>query len=259
MKLIDFHVHLDYYDDPLKILKMYEEKEVYTLFVTNLPELYKEYLFRVRSFKYVRLGLGFNPQLIHKYTFNKSLFSKYINTTKYIGEVGLDFSNQFKEYRNLQIEYFNYVCQLSSQDHKILSIHSRKAESKVVDILEENNIKFAIFHWYTGNLNTLDKIINNEYYFSVNYSMLKSKKGREILKRIPVDKILIETDGPFSKINNKVILPNNLSYVYKKFEEFYKIENFDVLIYNNLKQLLNKQLSFSSKGKTIDKNKQILE
>lgn len=238
MNYIDFHVHIDYFKNYHQIFNSYEKQKIYALFVTNLPEIYEKSINEFRQSKYVKLALGYNPQLTKKYKFNKKLFLKYIHTTKYIGEVGLDFSSEYKDCINEQINNFTFICSCVNRHPKIMSIHSRKAESEVLKILDENNIEFAVFHWYSGSINTIEEIKKRGYYFSVNYNMLKSKKGREILKEIPLDRILFETDGPFDCTRGKATTIGKISAIYKELGDFYCVDDMKKVVYNNLKTLL---------------------
>ena len=83
---------------------------------------------------------------------------------------------------------------------KIISVHSRKAENELFDLLCEYNIQNVIFHWYTGPIDLIPSIISKGYYFSINEAMTISNKGRAIIKVIPRNRILTESDAPF---NNK--------------------------------------------------------
>ena len=73
--------------------------------------------------------------------------------------------------------------------------------------------------------------------------MLKSKRGKEILLRIPLNRILMESDGPFTKYENQIFSPQNLENIYNEFNRFYEINNFKDLVFENFKRLL-----FSRKG-----------
>lgn len=239
--LIDFHFHIDYYQDYKKKYEYINKNKIYTLCVTNMPELYGAIREIFEETKYIKFALGFNPQLAENDKFNKKMFNKYLDSTKYIGEVGLDYSNRYIRSKEKQIEIFEYICSVVTDKNKILSVHSRNSEDDVLSILIKNNIKNAVFHWYTGNLTTLDKIINEGYYFSINYEMLKSKKGLSIIKRIPLDRILVESDGPFTKVGNKVCEPQNLHLIYEKLNEILSVEskkivndNFKSLLYRNI-------------------------
>lgn len=240
-KLIDFHVHLDFYDNINKIIKQYEESNIITLFVTNLPEIFYKHYYKYNKLNKIRLALGYHPEMIENYKLNEELFVNLFEYTNYIGEIGLDFSDKNIKYKDEQIKAFDFIIKESSLNNKIYSIHSRKAEKEVLNILIKYNIKNAVFHWYSGNLQTLKEIINNNYYFSINYNMLKTKNGIKILNKIPLNKILFETDGPFSKYENKIISPENIENIYKLFNDFYKINNFKEIIYKNYKQLTGKE------------------
>lgn len=54
-------------------------------------------------------------------------------------------------------------------------------------------------HWYSGSIHTLREAIDMGCYFSLNQQMLLSKNGRGIIDCIPIERILIESDAPFSK------------------------------------------------------------
>lgn len=61
--LIDFHFHLDYYKDYRNKYKYINNKLIYTLCMTNMPELYEANTSIFKVTKYVKFALGFNPQL----------------------------------------------------------------------------------------------------------------------------------------------------------------------------------------------------
>lgn len=235
--LSDMHVHIDYFEDYIHFFNTFENKRIYALFVTNLPEIFKKCNQTFPNSKYVKLGLGYNPQFAGKYIFNKGLFDSLLSKTKYIGEVGLDYSNEFKANKASQREAFEYISHQAGQLNKIMSIHSRKAEEDVLNILMNNNVKTAVFHWYTGKKETLFKILDQGYYFSVNYSMLNTKSGLEIIRLIPLDRLLIETDAPFGKtfISEEEY---NLIEIYRQFSKKLGVDNFEDQIYKNLSNLL---------------------
>lgn len=53
-------------------------------------------------------------------------------------------------------------------------------------------------HWYTGNLRDLKIAISRGYFFSINQQMIKSQNGKNIINMIPIDRIVIESDAPFT-------------------------------------------------------------
>ena len=72
--------------------------------------------------------------------------------------------------------------------------------------------------------------------------MIRSSTGKKIIGEIPMDRILVETDGPISKMNGKKIEPKNLFEVYKRINDIYNIDDFNKIIFNNFKRLLKKNL-----------------
>lgn len=98
-----------------------------------------------------------------------------------------------------QIAFFSeLMARCKNDSNKIISIHSRGAENEILDIIG-TNFKFTpILHWYSGTIGNLKIACERGYYFSVNLSMTRTKKFAQILECIPNDKILLETDSPFT-------------------------------------------------------------
>ena len=236
MTLIDTHVHIDFYPYPDQIADSYEKNRVYTLFVTNLPELYEKHQKVFNNYKYVRLCLGYHPQVASEFEFKYHLFDKYIHNTKYIGEVGLDYKNEFKEIRKKQYEIFDYVTSSHISKGRVYSIHSNQSEDDILKVLLNNKVKHAILHWYTGKLTTLDKLVDNGYYFSINPKMVFTNNGKKVIERIPRNLLLFETDGPFARINKKTIYPKDIKNIYLMIEKV--IPDFEEIVFKNFKRLL---------------------
>ena len=71
--------------------------------------------------------------------------------------------------------------------------------------------------------------------------MMKTKKGLEIIKSIPLDRILVESDGPFTKVGNKVAEPENLHLTYNELSKILGLKS-EELVNKNLKTLLCKSI-----------------
>lgn len=197
--LMDAHMHFDLYKKREDVLSYIEAHHSYTIAVTNLPELYERYYRQYKDYKYVRIALGFHPELAYQYQNQLSIFLKHLETTRYVGEIGLDYKIRDEENRSAQKKIFTEIvnaCKKSSD--KILSVHSRCAETDCIGILDGYTGKI-ILHWYSGNLRTLRDAIDLGCYFSINQQMLLSKNGRDVVDALPIDKILVESDAPFSK------------------------------------------------------------
>lgn len=211
--MIDTHCHIDLYPNPNKILEDLIKNNTTVLSMTNLPSHFEMGVPHFSSLKKIRVALGMHPlmALQHKTEFN--LFIKNFNKTTYIGEVGLDFSSEGISTKEIQLETFSKILKLVSGQKKILSIHSRKAEKEVLELLVKNNIRSAIFHWYSGGLNLIKEISEAGFYFSINPAMIRSASGRKIINKIPKSLVLTETDGPFISQNGNTLKPGEVESV----------------------------------------------
>jgi TatD DNase family protein len=215
--IIDTHCHIDMYSNPIQVLNECEKKGVTVISMTSLPSHFELGYNHFIDKKRARQALGFHPLIIKNYDTTEILkFGNLINKTSYIGEIGLDFSRDGINTKDLQIQVFTKLLSIikNNTSQKILSLHSRGAEKEVLNHLIENKIKYAIFHWYSGNIGVIENILKAGYYFSINTSMIKSKKGSDIISRIPLDRILIESDGPYIDNKGKPIYPYELIEVY---------------------------------------------
>lgn len=197
MKLINYdtHAHLDLYKDLNSQIDYVERMRSYTIIVTNLPKLYQRYISEYSNLNYSRFSLGLHPELAVQYKSQLPLFIELAESSKYVGEIGLDFT---KGVIQEQIKIFEEIIDTcNSHGNKIISIHNRMSAKHVIDIVGENSNKI-ILHWFSGTMKDLKRAINLNYYFSINTNMVLSKKGREIVRRIPYDKLLIESDAPFT-------------------------------------------------------------
>lgn len=238
MKLIDTHFHLDFYRDHKFWYDRINELEQYTLCVTNSPEIFYSCKRLYPETRYIKFALGYNPQISVNMPFNKRLFLSQLHSTKYIGEVGLDYSAKNITSKATQTEAFDFICRNASKYNKVLSVHSRKAEKDTLEILTRNKVHRAIIHWYTGDLETLKLYVQAGYYFSVNANMCATSKGQSIIKHIPIDKLLVESDGPFTKVSSRRYTPTGLIQTYCCLANLLGIYDLENVVFNNVNRLL---------------------
>ncbi|MDY3203917.1 MAG: TatD family hydrolase [Arcobacter sp.] len=238
VSLIDTHCHINFFSNAGEIALECEKKKIHTIYVTTLPSQFEETYLYVKPLKYIYPSLGFHC-LENDYNLEKekSIFLRNISKTKFIGEVGLDFSKRAIQSKEKQIEIFKFILNNIKSKNKIINLHSSNAEDIVLEFLIKYDIKKAIFHWYSGKIGTLNEILNYGYYFSINESMCKSKKGQNIISKIPKERILIETDAPFIKN----ILPYKNHYVYSYLSNQWQLDIDTVIyiVYNNFNRLQN--------------------
>lgn len=212
--MLDAHCHLDLYSDPSQTAVNAESSGVFVVCVTNTPSAFLAVRPHIRQFKKIRLALGLHPLCAELHTDDEiSQFGKLISDTSFIGEVGLDFSREGRETRNKQLDSFQFVLRSLNNEPKFITIHSRQAESTVLELLRQEYPHPVVFHWYSGPVKTLEDAVEDGHYFSVNPAMLRSDKGKNVIVRIPRERILTESDGPFVNMGNRKIEPSDVRAV----------------------------------------------
>lgn len=208
--IIDTHCHFDMMLNPNAYIREKEASKNIVIGMTNLPSHFQMGQPYVRHFKYIRLALGLHPLLAANNKVELPLFKRLIGETSYIGEIGLDFSKEGHATKDDQIIVFKEILSTIKGKKKIVSVHSRSAEKDILSLLSEYNIENVIFHWYSGPENLIHNILDQGYYFSVNEAMCLSSNGQTIIKKIPHERIVTETDAPY---NNKCSIKNALAYL----------------------------------------------
>lgn len=240
--MIDFHCHLDLYQNPEKVIKECEDQRIYVLSVTNTPSAWKHTSFLASNSKRIRTALGLHPQLAKERIHELQLFEELIPEAKYLGEIGLDGSPECKNFWSEQTKVFEKILELSSSSGgRIMTIHSRNAASEVLNCLSKHpNSGVPFLHWFSGSQQELYRAIDFGCWFSIGPPMVSSIKGRQIISKIPKDRILPESDGPFTSIKNKQTHPLDVLVVYQVLTEIWN-EPIDIVenrIFTNFKKLL---------------------
>lgn len=83
-------------------------------------------------------------------------------------------------------------------------LHSRNCKEDFVNFIKKNRDKFpnGVVHSYTGCQEELKELLELDLYIGVNGCSLKTEENLEIVKKIPLDKIMLETDSPYCDIRN---------------------------------------------------------
>lgn len=238
--MIDYHCHLDLYPDPLKVFEDVKTKHIDVLAVTTSPRAYLKASQYFSNAAKVRIALGFHPELISKRMNEWELFLNTIKETKYIGEIGIDGSCHCNSSRDIQTAFFNTAL-IESEKNKgcIISIHSRGATRCVLASIEQTvSLNRPVLHWFMGTEKDTAWAVDLGCWFSINPRMCTTKQGRNIIHRIPLTRMLPETDGPFVTYRDKPCFPWDTT-VYQYIAEIKNITTSQVLelFKSNLKKL----------------------
>lgn len=115
-----------------------------------------------------------------------------------IGEIGLDYYYDLSP-RDLQHHWFKRQLELADELKMPVIIHSRDAAQECFDIIKNSNVRNGVIHCYSGSAEMAEEYIKMGFYIGVGGSLTfkNNKKGVETVERIPIEKILIETDSPY--------------------------------------------------------------
>jgi TatD DNase family protein len=194
---VDSHCHIDLYQRPLQVIDQADCEHIYTIAVTNTPSVFAHTAALVARSKYVRPAIGLHPELVHSRKHEVGDFRAYLSQTRYVGEIGLDYSTNDEETKSAQRQVLGTIANwVNEYGDRVLTVHSRRAATDVISILRGINAK-VILHWFSGSRKELEYAVESEFFFSVNSAMLSSKRGRALVLQMPKERVLTETDGPF--------------------------------------------------------------
>lgn len=210
---VDFHCHLDLYPDHEAAIARAEAGRIYTLTVTTTSKAWPRNHELTRHTRYVRAALGLHPQLAAERASELSLWERHLPETRYVGEVGLDAGPRFYQSLDVQKQVFRRVLDRCAEtSDKILTVHSVRSAPAVLDLIEAHlppGRGKVVLHWFTGSTSDARRATALGCYFSVNAEMTRKDRGRELIRAIPRDRILTETDGPFTHVAGRPAEPRD--------------------------------------------------
>lgn len=242
--LVDFHCHLDLYPDHAAAVERCENDGVFTLTVTTTPRAWARNHELASGTRHVRAALGLHPQLVANHAHEIGLWEELLPRSRYVGEVGLDASPRFYKSFDMQKEIFGRVLSLcAAARNKIVTTHSVRATKIVLDMIEQYMPPTrgrVLLHWFTGTAAEAKRAVDLGCYFSVNMEMLANEKRAAITKTLPLDRILTETDGPFTQIAGRPATPSDVWIAVEGLARLHGRQPADIstLVLENLKILL---------------------
>lgn len=240
--MIDFHCHLDLYPDGLEVARQTNQRNDFTLVVTTSPRAYHATSRVFDRLPRLHVALGLHPEVAETKAAELDALVAGIREARFVGEIGLDGSLPHRNSLPVQERIFKAALgECARQGGRVMSIHSRGAEQKVVQHLAlAGSVGVPVLHWFSGALGTLDDACKLGCWFSVGPAMLAGEKGRRLAARMPMDRILPETDGPFAKVGAKPLMPWQAMDVSHTLAELWGVElqHARVQLSENLERLL---------------------
>ena len=256
MQLFDSHAH--YNDEKFEADREKLIKEIYDAGVTKIInagyslESSKKALKIANNYEFMHVIVGVSPNDI------ENLEQDYLNQLKEmannkkvvaIGEIGLDYYWN-KENKDIQKEIFIKQIELANELNLPIVIHTREAIYDTLDILK-NRVECknkGVFHCCPLNLDLVIEAVKLGFYisFAGPITFKNSKNAEEIIKFVPTDRILIETDSPYlspEPLRGKRNDSRNIKYIAQKIADVkgLTLEEVAETTYNNAKRIFRIQ------------------
>lgn len=212
---IDLHCHLDHYmyeKDLAQVIKNAKVAGLKKIVVSGISPASNRFalLLAKQYMTTVKASIGLYPidaleKELQQMPHHKGLMAfsvdselEFIRKSKdricALGEIGLDYKDG--ERKEEQKHLFRKLLELAHKIKKPVIIHSRKAESDVLDILGEYKVK-TVLHCFSGDKKQVKKAADAGYYFTIPTHVVRSQQFQDIAKNIPMSQLFCETDSPY--------------------------------------------------------------
>lgn len=249
MNYLDSHCHINdeaFNEDLDAVLnRMLENKVTKAMIVSVSLNDYKKTLNIKKEGIEFKKALGVYPEdtSISEEEFNQ--YIEYVKDCDALGEIGLDY-HWYKDTKDAQKELFIRQIKIAKELNKPIIVHSRDALNDTYEILKEYPCK-GVLHCYSGSKEMAKEFVKLGYYISIAgpITWKNVKEPLEVIKVVPLDRLLIETDCPYltpAPNRGKRNEPSNVIYTARKIMEELGIdeESFLTQINENYDTLFNR-------------------
>jgi len=203
--VIDGHTHLEELENPREAIERAGAAGVFAIIAVGSDHDSNRRVLEL-SGRYggtvVYPALGIHPSSLHAAPVESTLgfIEENMHKAVAIGEIGLDY--WLKEVRKdpsektLQQDVFRNLLGLSERYDKPAIIHARGSWEDCLDLTLQARVRKAVFHWYSGPLDILQRLLDQGYYISATPAAEYSRHHREAVSKTPLDRLLLETDAP---------------------------------------------------------------
>jgi len=232
--MIDTHAHLSSrFRDEIKI-----DGLEYVILAASCVQDSKDNLELAKDNKKLLPAVGIHPQESDEDV--EKLEELITDKVVAVGECGLEFMDNYN--RESQEKCFRKQIELAQKYKLPLIVHARKAVDEAVEILKEYKNINGVFHCYAGGIKRIKKINDLDFYFGIDGNLTYEIGLEEVVKNIPKDRLILETDSPFLTpvpFRGEKNCSENVRYVYQKVAEIWQMsfEETEKIIDRNAKNL----------------------
>lgn len=194
------HIYKEYYENIDEILKRALESNINRVINNGCNrESNKEVLALANTYNNMYIALGIHPESADTYQKEDLTFiEENLSNPKVIaiGEIGLDY-HYTKENKTLQIKLLESQLKIAETHNLPVIIHSREATEDTINTLKKYHVK-GVIHSFSGSLETAKIYIKMGYLLGINGVItFKNSKLKEVIKELPLEHLVLETDSPY--------------------------------------------------------------
>ena len=257
MKLFDSHCHLNdekFNEDRKELIENLRKQGVKRLVTAGYSlESSKQAINLSKEYDFIYATIGISPNDVPK---TLEDLDKDLNNIKdlykegekivAVGEIGLDYYWN-TENKEIQKEAFKRQIELANNLNLPIQIHTREAIADTLEILKDNKVnRKGIFHCCPFNRELVKEGLKLGFYisFAGPATFKNSRNAVEIIKMVPDDKMLVETDSPYlspEPYRGKRNDPSRVQYIIKKIAEVKEksFEEIEKMVYENANTIFN--------------------
>jgi len=234
--LIDTHCHLDFPEfdqDRDRVIQHAKEQGIgYIINIGSSLEGSRKSLELAKQYDFIYATVGLHPHEAD--SFNKEIEVELTDLGKKdkvvaMGEIGLDYFKNYSQPDN-QKTLFATLLTLAKNLGLPAVIHNRQAQDDTLKILKETKPSKAVVHCFSGDEHFLKECLEMGFLvsFTCNITYKKAEVLRSLLRAVPMDRLMLETDAPF--LSPEGLRGKRCEPAYVKFvaEEIARIKNLDV-------------------------------
>jgi len=207
MQLVDTHTHLylkDFDNDRDEVIKKAIEIGINHFFIPSIDSKHHNRMFDLKKKfpNYIYLMMGLHPNYVEEnFEEELAIVEDLLSKSKFhaIGEIGIDLFRE-KKYLVQQQRAFEKQIILAKSYNLPIVIHCRDAFDEVLEIMEqhkEDNLT-GIFHCFTADINYAQRAIDSNFKLGIGGVVtFKNNDLEKVLKNIPIENIVLETDSPY--------------------------------------------------------------
>ena len=233
MELIDTHCHIYYdkYDNDFEeVIDRAKENHISKIICVGVDiDSSIQSLELAEKYDMIYATAGYHP---HE---SKDTFTSYLKELENIlshdkvialGEIGLDFHYNHSD-KKTQIKVFKEQLELAKSLEAPAIVHCRNSDLDLINCLEETKSNNGVVHCFASDLAFANKLFEIGFYISFTGLVTFSKELENVVREVPLDKFMIETDSPYltpAPFRGKRNEPSMVKYVA---DSIAKIKNVD--------------------------------